>query len=334
MGDFMAELDRYLPRLTLAVIQVEATGLATLLNRATEADERPLMRHEDVLDDWRRRWVAVRAWFTADGEGSRAAELAAATRAGVSSVIALLRQITEAQRGGVNRATQLRHLAAWAFDAADEDAAHALVGAAFGLRRARHLGGVHEDSDLISPRLSWDDAPGVEVAVTLFRRGKAPTPGVPQRLQARDGVRADLRHRQAARRAAEQEAGRQLLDAGLAGGGLGERVLDERQTRVLLTLLTRALEARTVVAGRITGGAGGNDVMVMRLVPSPDGCAVRTAHGVLHLPGLRLEVARARGRSVTGAPARGRAAKVTPTAAGVGATVVAPSATVTGSPDG
>ena len=96
MGDFMAELDRYLPRLTLAVIQVEATGLATLLNRAAEADERPLMRYEDVLDDWRRRWAAVRAWFTADGEGSRAAELAAATRAGVSSVIALLRQITEA----------------------------------------------------------------------------------------------------------------------------------------------------------------------------------------------------------------------------------------------
>ena len=111
------------------------------------------------------------------GEHSRAAELAAATRAGVSSVIALLRQITESQRGGVNRSTQLRHLAQWAFDAADEDAAHALMSAAFNLRLARHLGGVHEDSDLISPRLSWMDAPGVEVAITLFRRGKAPTPG-------------------------------------------------------------------------------------------------------------------------------------------------------------
>ena len=316
MGDFMAELDRYLPRLTLAVTQVEATGLATLLNRAAEADERPLMRYEDVLDDWRRRWAAVRAWFTADGEGSRAAELAAATRAGVSSVIALLRQITEAQRGGVNRATQLRHLAAWAFDAADEDAAHALVGAAFGLRRARHLGGVHEDSDLISPRLSWDDAPGVEVAVTLFRRGKAPTPGVPQRLQARDGVRADLRRRQAARRVAEQEAARQLLGSGLGDqSGLGDRVLDERQTRVLLTLLTRALEARTVVAGRITGGAGGNDVMVMRLVPAPEGCAVRTAHGVLHLPGLRLDIGPARVRAMAGAAGRGRATKADPAAA-------------------
>ncbi len=295
MSDFMAELDRYLPRLALAVTQVEATGLGTLLNRAAEADERPLMRADDVLDDWRRRWAAVRAWFTAEGEGSRAAELAAATRAGVSSVIALLRQITEAQRGGVNRATQLRHLAAWAFSVSDEDAAHALMGAAFGLRSARHLGGVHEDSELISPRLSWEDTPGVEVAVTLFRRGKAPTPGLPQRLQAHDGVRADLRRRQAARRAAEQDAAWQLL-----GSGLGDRVLDEGQTRVLLTLLTRALEARTVVAGRITGGSGGNDVMVIRLRPSPEGSAVRTAYGVLHLPGLRLELAQARGRTAQG----------------------------------
>ena len=314
MSDFVAELDRYLPRLALAVAEVESTGIGTLLNRAAEADERPLMQYDDVLGDWRRRWAAVRAWFSADGEGSRAAELAAATRAGVSSVIALLRQITEAQRGGVNPATQLRHLAAWTFDTADEDAAHALMGAAFGLRRARHLGGVHEDSELISPQLSWRDTPGIEVAVTLFRRGKAPTPGVPQRLQAADGVRADLRRRQAARRAAEQAAAQQLLSA-----GLGDRVLDEGQTRVLLTLLTRALEARSVVAGRITAGSGGNDVMTIRLVPSPHGSLVRTEHGVLHLPGLRLEISPARsaaGGPQTAAPAARQGAPATAAAGG------------------
>jgi hypothetical protein len=129
----------------------------------------------------------------------------------------------------------------------------------------------------------------VEVAVTLFRRGKAPTPGLPQRIQAHAGIRSELRRRQAAQRTAQREAGQQLLAA-----GLGDRVLDEAQTRVLLTLLTRALEARSVVAGRITGGSGGNDVMVLRLVPSPGGSAVRTAHGVLHLPGLRLEISAGR----------------------------------------
>jgi hypothetical protein len=182
---------------------------------------------------------------------------------------------------------------------ADEDAAHALLSAAFNLRRARHLGGVHDDAELISPRLSWPDAPGVEVSVTLFRRGKAPTPGLPQRLAVQAGLRAELRRRQARQRAAERDAARQLLASGPA-----DRVLDEAQTRVLLKLLTRALEARSVVAGRITGGSGGNDVMVIRLVPSAAGSAVRTAHGTLYLPGLRLEISPSRTRAIAMAGAR------------------------------
>ena len=286
MSDFMAELDRYLPRLTQAVDQVEATGIGTLLNRAAEADDRPLMNRDEVLEEWRRRWAGIRAWFAAEaGEQSRTAELAAATRAVVSSVIALLRQITESQRGGVNRSTQLKHLAQWVFDVADEDAAHALMSAAFNLRLARHVGGVHDDSDLISSRLSWLDAPGVEVAMTLFRRGKAPSPGLPQRLQAHAGLRAELRRRQAEQRSAERDAAQRLLTSGAS-----DRVLDEAETRVLVKLLTRALEARTVVAGRIMGGTGGNDVMTIRLVPSDTGGSVRTEHGVLHMPGLRLEI--------------------------------------------
>ena len=48
---------------------------------------------------------------------SRAAGLRTATRTAVSGVIALLRQVTEAQRGGVNRSSQLRHLADWVFNA-------------------------------------------------------------------------------------------------------------------------------------------------------------------------------------------------------------------------
>src|SRR5260221_10859228 len=286
MSDFMAELDGYLPRLSLAVGQVEATGMGTLLNRVADADERPLMRSNEVLEDWGRRWLAVGAWFVADASGgARAAELAAATHAAVSSVIALLRQITESQRGGVNRSTQLKHLAAWVCDVTDDDAAHALMSAAFNLRLARHLGGAHDDSELISPRLSWQDAPGGEGAGTLFRRGKAPTPGVPQRIAAQAGIRAELRRRQAAQRAADQEAAQELLTADLSG-----QVLDDAQTQVLLKLLTRALEARSVVAGRITGGAGGEDVMVPRVGTPPRGTARGSPPGQLDPPGPCLEI--------------------------------------------
>jgi uncharacterized protein (TIGR02677 family) len=301
MTDFMDELDRYLPRLTAAAGEVEAAGTGTMLELAAGADERPFMTKAELLDDWRRRWTALRAWFavspasagpvgtgssgSSEGE-SRAEGLRTATRTAVSGVIALLRQVTEAQRGGVNRSSQLRHLAEWVFAAPDEPAAHALMTAAFNLRTARHLGGAHDDAEQISTRSQWWDAPGVEISVTLFRRGKAPTPGVPQPARNNAAVKAELRRRQAADRAAERQAATRLLQDGAHG-----RVLDDKEVRVLLRLLTLATESRTVVAGRIGSASGGNDVLTMRLVPDAQGSSVQTRGGVMHLPGVRLELA-------------------------------------------
>jgi uncharacterized protein (TIGR02677 family) len=293
MTDFMAELDRYLPRLAAAVAEAEgaAEGPDAMLRLAAVADERPFLGRDELLDDWRRRWAALRAWFADSATESRAEGLRTATRAAVSAVIALLRQVTEAQRGGVNRSSQLRHLAEWVFGTPDEGAAYALMSAAFNIRSVRHLGAAHDDAEQISSRTTWWDAPGVEISVTLFRRGKAPVPGVPQPARSNPAVKAELRRRQAAERQAEREAAHRLLQT-----GAHDRVLDDTETKVLLRLLTLATEARTVVAGRLAAAAGGNDVLTMRLVPSPAGSAVRTASGVLHLPGfeLRLEPARRR----------------------------------------
>ena len=146
MTDFMAELDRYLPRLAVAVAEAEAAAGSqepdAMLRLAAQADERPFLGRDELLDDWRRRWASLRAWFaddTADGTAkeSRAEGLRTATRAAVSAVIALLRQVTEAQRGGVNRSSQLRHLAEWVFNTPDERAAYALMSAAFNISSAR-----------------------------------------------------------------------------------------------------------------------------------------------------------------------------------------------------
>jgi len=301
MTDFMAELDRYLPRLAAAIAAVDAHGDGVMLGLAAAADERPFLSDGDKHDDWRRRWAALRAWFADDagdasGAGGAAAEsraegLRTATRAAVSAVIALLRQVTEAQRGGVNRSSQLRHLAEWVFAAPDEPSAHALATAAFNLRTARHLGGAHDDADQISARAAWWDAPGVDISVTLFRRGKAPTPGVPQPARNNPAVKAELARRQAELRAAERAAARSLLESGAHA-----RVLDEAETRVLLRLLTLATEARTVVAGRLATATGGNDVLTMRLLPSDAGSSVRTAQGTIHLPGFELQLEPAGGR--------------------------------------
>ncbi|MBO0805618.1 MAG: DUF2397 domain-containing protein [Nocardiopsaceae bacterium] len=316
MTDFMAELDRYLPRLAAAVADIDE---ARMLELVAEADDRPFLSAADVRDDWRRRWGALRAWFAeshgagaaaghadnsnnVDNSNNRVAEepgsattesraegLRTATRAAVSGVIALLRQVTEAQRGGVNRSSQLRHLAQWVCDTPDERAAHALMSAAFNLRSARHLGGVHDDAEQISSRATWQDAPGVDISVTLFRRGKAPTPGVPQPARSNPAIKAELRRRQAEERAAERAAAHALLGSGAHG-----RVLDDNEVKVLLRLLTLATEARTVVAGRVKAATGGNDVLTMRLVPSDRGSQVRTRNGTLHLPGFELDLTPAR----------------------------------------
>ena len=305
MTDFMAELDRYLPRLAAAVADAEAAAgpqePGAMLRLAAEADERPFLARDELLDDWRRRWAALRAWFADDPAAesgaaesgaaetgateSRAEGLRTATRAAVSAVIALLRQVTEAQRGGVNRSSQLRHLAEWVFNTPDEGAAYALMSAAFNISSARHLGGAHDDAEQISSRSAWRDASGVEISVTLFRRGKAPTPGVPQPVRANPAIKAELRLRQAAERQAGREAAQRLLRS-----GAHERVLDHAEMKVLLRLLTLATEARTVVAGRLASASGGNDVLTMRLIPNEAGSSVRTRNGVLHLPGFKLQL--------------------------------------------
>src|ERR1700733_3487710 len=73
MTDFMAELDRYLPRLAAAVAEAEAAGTQdpdAMLRLAAQADERPFLARDELLDDWRRRWAALRAWFAADAGGT------------------------------------------------------------------------------------------------------------------------------------------------------------------------------------------------------------------------------------------------------------------------
>ncbi|MBO0916647.1 TIGR02677 family protein [Streptomyces laculatispora] len=286
MSEFTAELERYAPRLAEVVYEVEDSGVETLLERAAAVDERPMMRPAARLEDWRRRWMGLRQWFLAEGAGeTKAAQLQGATRTAISGVIALLRQVTESRRGGVSRTTQLRHLAAWAAGAPDEQAANALVSAAFDLRSVRHLSGAHDDDDQISPRTTWWDAPGVEVSISLFRHGKRPAPGGPQPVRTSRGAHARLREQQLADRAADREAATDLLDH-----GPHDRVLNAAETRAVLKLLTRALQARTIVAGRLRSGTGSSDVLTLRLVPRERGSQLRTETGTLHLPGFTLEI--------------------------------------------
>ena len=111
MREFTAELGRYAPLLAEAVEKAAATGVDRMIEYAAEADERLFRSPAERLADWRHRWDGIVHWF-AEREHSETERLQDATVTAIRSVLALLRRVTEARRGGVSRESQLRHLAA------------------------------------------------------------------------------------------------------------------------------------------------------------------------------------------------------------------------------
>jgi uncharacterized protein (TIGR02677 family) len=217
----------------------------------------------------------------------------------VAAVLALLRRVTEARRGGVSRESQLRHLAAWFVATPDLDAAHALFTVAFDLSRPRHASLVHPDPELIPTRRTWWEAPPVEVSRTLVETGRQIGPGAPARVDRNEAGRRRLHDEQLARQRVRTEAAMSLAECGVAG-----RTLSEEETALLFGLLDIALGARVPVSGRApsTGSTLG---VRLTLTPAVTSTSVSTVRGVLHLDRLALTVTAAAGAPAAGATTAG-----------------------------
>lgn len=285
LREFTSELARYTPKLAAAVAAVEATGVERLVELAASADERVFRSPAERVADWQQRWAGLAHWFRAeDGAASEAERLQSGTVSAIAGVLALLRRVTEARRGGVSRESQLRHLAAWFTAAPSDEAAHALFAASFNLSEPRHVSVTHLDPELIPARRSWWEAPPVEISRTLVETGRSPSPGRPARVDRNDASRRRLREAQLA----EQRARRAAAD-GLARGGVYDRTLDEEETQLLLELLDVALGARVPVSG-VTAATGSAYGVKLTLSPHGESTTVDTARGRLHLDRLAVSV--------------------------------------------
>jgi uncharacterized protein (TIGR02677 family) len=287
LRDFHDELQRYTPRLREGVHAVEDTGLERMIEAAAEADERIFRTPAERLEDWRRRWSGLRSWLApaAADQLSEADRLADATISAIGDVLALLRRVTEARRGGVSRESQLRHLAAWFTAVGTQDAAHVLFDATFGLGAPRHVSVGHVDPEAIPTRHSWWEAPAVELSRTLVEAGRSPGQGNgrPARLDRCEDRRARLRHVQLAEERRFAEAA-----AGLAEVEMGEHPLDQAQTDVLLRLLDIALAARVPGSRQVPLVARAHGIR-LTLTPAPGRfTTVPTAGGALHLDGFTV----------------------------------------------
>ncbi len=294
MEEFNGELARFTPLLAEAVQAVAATGVEELVERAALVDERLFRSPVERLEDWRQRWSGLVHWF-AEGERSESERLQNATVTAIRGVLALLRRVTEATRGGVSQESQLRYLAQWFVSCPTDADAHALFRAAFDLGSPRHVSVLHEDPELIPGRTSWWQAPPVELARTLVKSGREPRLSGPGRVERNHEQRELLRAKQLKAQAETRTAA-----AALAGDGVYGRVLDEPETDALLGLLNLALAARlpVPVSRGVRGGgkqeqdvaAAGAHGVRLTLHPAAGSSTVRTVRGRLHLDRLRLEV--------------------------------------------
>lgn len=289
MREFSMDLARFAPRLAAAIGEVEDTGVEQLIGRAASCDERVLLSPAEREADWQSRWDGLRTWFVSAGSGEanescEADRLREATMSAIAAVLSLLRRVTETRRGGVSRESALRHLAAWFVDTPTAGSAHALYDAVFGLGRPRHLALEHPDAEVI-PGRSWWEAPPLEISRTLAETGRAPTAGAPARIARND---AGIRRLREAQLAAQRE--RAQAAASLATGAVHERVLDQRETEVLLRLLDAASTAWVPVSGKVDGTTGSDNGVTLTVRPCDGSTIIRTAAGLLHLNNRRLEV--------------------------------------------
>jgi len=293
--DFLNELQRYRPRLAAAVGSVAATGEDALIARAAAADTAVFLTAEGKRERWRSHWQGIRIWFVGEpGTPSTAERLDTLTAHAIADLLSLLRRVMLNRRGGVSRESQLQFLAHWFIDVPSDEDAHALFGAAFGMRSARHLGIAHEDADAIPSSRSWWSAPPVPVSSTLREYGRPPSPGRPGLLRDNAEARAKALELQRARRAAEARAA-----ARLAENGVIARTLDTEEFALLLRLLDAGLQARANFAsleapmrdGVVLSESRVLDVQI-RLRVDRNGSEIATEHGRLRLPDVAIDVAR------------------------------------------
>ncbi|MBM4686944.1 TIGR02677 family protein [Rhodococcus hoagii] len=285
MREFSSDLARYAPKLGAAIENVEATGIESLITRAAASDDRVFLSREERESDWRARWSGLAQWFVAAAGPSESDRLREGTMSAIAAVLSLLRRVTETRPRRREPRESVAAPGRLVRRNPDEESAHALFQLVFDLGRPRHLSMVHPDADIIPESRSWWDATPVEISRTLAETGRAAQPGMPSRMQRNEGSIRRLREEQLAAQRA-----RAIAASSLAASGAYDRVLDEQETDVLLSLLNAALTARVPVTGTVPSSTGSENGVKLTLSPHGESTVVHTARGRLHLDGLRVSV--------------------------------------------
>jgi uncharacterized protein (TIGR02677 family) len=287
---FVDEIALHMPQIADAIVAVDQL-VPALVSKANEGQrllgidgqQARRARGLDVAD-----WGGLHSWFL--GEGSRDSDATQVRQLATNAMRALLvnlRRIATSAEREVSRYRDLLQLARW-FDDSDDDQAHALWAAAFGLYPCRHLGFVADtDAAPVPPTASWWRGPVADVPVTLRASGD-------RLVRGRPGKPADFTATKAAR-LAEREAAERRRRAALAeiarqSGAWSHVRLSDDARAAMLELYARALAA---AGGPLEPGATASAEsdtglrLVVRRTPGRS-TVVTSPHGRLELCDLTL----------------------------------------------
>jgi uncharacterized protein (TIGR02677 family) len=295
---FVDEVARHMPQIaeTLQELQPRVEPLTARANagqRLVSIEGRRARRARGLDPE---DWVGMHAWFVGGpGRDSDADGVRRLATDAMRALLVNLRRIAASSDREQSRYADLLRLAGW-FDAADDDTAHALWAAGFGLYSCRHLGfGGDDDADPVPATASWWRAPVAEVPLTLRKSGE-------RRLSGRSGRREDFSAAKAAR-LADRRAAERRREA--ARGEIARHSGEPEQVRLsddaraaLLDVYARALSghARSLQAGQTahadaTASAGSEAAfrLVVRHTPGR-GTTISSPAGRLELCDLTLRV--------------------------------------------
>jgi uncharacterized protein (TIGR02677 family) len=270
---------------------------ADAVPEGADAQQALALAEKQALDAWRNRWRGLRDWFTSVGVGhpSQARMLRQAAVTAIKQLVDAVGLLNERRSGRSDRSADFRALARWFAQAPDDDAAHRLWRAAFGLTPARHLtvpadtAAAWEAEDL-PPATPWQQAPPVRISPQLRRTGTYERRGQPSKVKDRSVDREWLRQR-ADEEAAQTAAARARLSTTRPTrlSDLGE--LDPRAFRLFLALLGDALSARRPGDAEVTTMTSDGTLEVrLALVPEGGTATIRAEYGVLTGPEHIIEI--------------------------------------------
>ena len=268
---------------------------ADAMPEGADAAESLARAEKQALDGWRNRWRGLDDWFTSRDAGhpSQARLLRQAAVTAIKQLIDAVGLLNERRSGRSDRSADFRVLARWFAEAPDDEAAHRLWRAAFGLCPARHLSVTSETADEWSDLplgTTWRDAPPIRISPQLRKSGTYERRGQPSQVRDRSADREFLRSR-AEREAAETAAARRRIRT--AGPTLLSDldVLEPRAFRLFLALLGDALASRMPGETEVkTVTSDGTLEVRLSLVPDGGTATIRTADGLLTGPEHVIEI--------------------------------------------